>query len=555
MKWHTVVLSILLCTGCATTPDSAAQGAQGPAAGSMNHYLHSVILEREGKFEESLAALERAVADDPEALTLMIRLMWGYYRLGEYEKALEVSERTAERIPDDPGLWTLRGRILERLERHDESADALRRAAALSPENALRDEAIIEAELKSNDLVGALEVVEALSEAHPEDVNLRMRLALIHLEINDLDSARASLERVAAQAPDNDRAKYLLGLVCLELGDFAQAERFMAPFAGRPDEYEAAPGFLAAALNRQGKRLEAIGVLKAYHASRRSAPSDDIVLMYLAMREKDFATAASAAPPAGAPIFGTLMRAMVRAEAGEPAQPILETLDAVEGDVDAETPEYFGELRLAAGDEELREGFLAAFDRLRGDGRVSRTLETAYVRMQLMLEEDAAAARLAETALGHFGEDFLLHTYAALAYERLDDLDSAERHLRACLALRPDDHNTMNTLGYLFADADVRLEEAETLVVKALELDPNNPFYLDSLGWVYYRRAEYDKAIEYIRRALFGMQSDDPTLRDHLGDAYAGAGELEKALAEWEKALRLDPDHTGVREKIERARR
>lgn len=555
MKWHTVVFSVLLCTGCATTSDSAPPGAPGPDAGSLNHYLHSVILEREGKFEESLAALERAVEEDPEALTLMIRLMWGYYRLGDYEKALDVSERTAERIPDDPGLWTLRGRILERLERHDESADALRRAATLSPENALRDEAIIEAELKSNDLVGALEVVEGLSEAHPEDVDLRLRLAMVYLEINDLTNARAELERVVAQAPDNDRAKYLLGLVCLELDDFAQAERFMAPFAEQPDEYDAAPGFLAAAMNRQGKRVEALGVLKAFHASRRSAPGDDIVLMYLAMREKDFATAAGSAPPMGAPIFGTLMRAMVRAESGEPARPILETLDAVEGDVDAEIPEYFSDLRLAAGDDELREGFLAPFERLREDGRVSRTLETAYVRIQLMLDDAGKAAQVAESALSHFGGDHLLHTYGALAYERLGDLAAAERHLRACLVLQPDDHNTMNTLGYLLADADMRLDEAEALVVKALELDPNNPFYLDSLGWVYYRRGEYDKAIEYIRRALFGMQSDDPTLRDHLGDAYAGAGEMEKALAEWEKALRLDPEHKGVRDKIDRARR
>src|SRR5690606_3703990 len=101
-----------------------------------------------------------------------------------------------------------------------------------------------------------------------------------------------------------------------------------------------------------------------------------------------------------------------------------------------------------------------------------------------------------------------------------DRWQDAERHLRAILEIDPNDHNALNFLGYLWADKDVNLDEARVLVERALELDPENPYYLDSLGWVYYRQGDGEKAVEYIRRALVNMTTDDAVLRDHLGDAY-----------------------------------
>ena len=85
---------------------------------------------------------------------------------------------------------------------------------------------------------------------------------------------------------------------------------------------------------------------------------------------------------------------------------------------------------------------------------------------------------------------------------------------------------------------------------KALEIDPENGFYLDSLGWVFYRKGDAAKAIEYIKRAILAMDTDDVELRDHLGDAYLLQGDVEKALAEWERARRLDPSMEGIEEKL-----
>ena len=110
--------------------------------------------------------------------------------------------------------------------------------------------------------------------------------------------------------------------------------------------------------------------------------------------------------------------------------------------------------------------------------------------------------------------------------------------------------DVINFLGYYIADKNMKLDEAEDLVERALELDPENGYYLDSLGWVYYRQGNGEDAVDYIERALLNMPSDDAILRDHLGDAYLMVGDSDRAVQQWRRARRLDPELEGVVEKI-----
>jgi predicted Zn-dependent protease len=112
--------------------------------------------------------------------------------------------------------------------------------------------------------------------------------------------------------------------------------------------------------------------------------------------------------------------------------------------------------------------------------------------------------------------------------------------------------DVVNFLAYLYAEENVKLDFAQELLERALKESPDNPYYLDSLGWVFYRQGKADKAIDYIQRAVLGMQSDDAILRDHLGDAYLLGGEPEKAVAEWKRARRLDSTLEGVQSKIDK---
>lgn len=132
----------------------------------------------------------------------------------------------------------------------------------------------------------------------------------------------------------------------------------------------------------------------------------------------------------------------------------------------------------------------------------------------------------------------LVYDYA-LAAERVTKFDIMELELRRAIAEKPDFAAAYNALGYSFADRNIRLKEAISLIEKALEISPNDHYMLDSLGWAYYRKGNLDKAIEYLEQAL--SINHDPEIAAHLGEVLWHKGEYEKAKKIWNDALSLDP--------------
>jgi len=557
MRLVVSVLALTMVLGCATVRAGGVehnQAAVDSRAQSFNHYIRAIMLQREGKYEKSLDEMRQALDYDPDSLPITLRLVWGYYRLEDYENALDMCQKAQKLAPKEPGIWTLMGRIYEKLDRYDDAADAFRHAAAMSPDNTLQYEAVIDAEEHGNDTVGAIEVYERLLKMHPDNAQLQFRLGLTLVRINDLEEARPHLEKALTLAPDLTRAKYVLGLVYYDLEDYDHAAKMFRLVRDKVAEFPNANKYLAGALLHQGRLDDALEVLKAHVSQGEANAKERLAYMYLCLRAGHYDAAAAAVPPNHAPIIGTILRAMVRQGKGEPVKPLLETLDKITGDVDHECQEYLNDLVFVFGEDDVSAHFLPSLEKLRQLGIQSRNLDLVYVRTLMGLDRNDDAEKVLQALLKRNGSDFLAHTYLSTIYEQANRFKDAEKQLQACLRIKPDDHNTMNTLGYLYAEHNTKLDEAEKLLQKALELDPGNPYYLDSLGWVYYRKGDADKAVDYIRRAIYSMDSDDPILREHLGDAYLLKGDKKKAISEWERSLRLDPDLKEVKEKLDRYR-
>jgi tetratricopeptide (TPR) repeat protein len=121
----------------------------------------------------------------------------------------------------------------------------------------------------------------------------------------------------------------------------------------------------------------------------------------------------------------------------------------------------------------------------------------------------------------------------------------------------------LNYLGYMLADRNVRLDEAQQLIQKAVDLEPSNYAFLDSLGWVYYRMNRLSEAEKELTRSL-QMSDKDPTIHDHLGDVYFKQGKLKEAIAQWQSSLKAynanspseaEPDELAkVQKKLDSAR-
>jgi tetratricopeptide (TPR) repeat protein len=121
--------------------------------------------------------------------------------------------------------------------------------------------------------------------------------------------------------------------------------------------------------------------------------------------------------------------------------------------------------------------------------------------------------------------------------EKNKKFDAAEAEFRKVLALNPTSASALNYLGYMFADRGIRLSEAHEMIRKAVDQEPNNGAYLDSLGWVLYRLDRLEEAEEYLKKAV-ERTGNDPTVHEHLGDLYSKQGKWKEAINEWQKSLK-----------------
>jgi tetratricopeptide (TPR) repeat protein len=131
------------------------------------------------------------------------------------------------------------------------------------------------------------------------------------------------------------------------------------------------------------------------------------------------------------------------------------------------------------------------------------------------------------------------------------------------LAVSPNNPGALNYLGYMLADRNVRVAEGEKMIAKALEQDPNNGAYLDSLGWAQYRLGKYDEALVSLQKSAERVGKDS-TIFDHLGDVYFKLNKLKEAIAAWQKSIqeweasapseRENVDITKVQKKLDGAK-
>jgi len=136
-----------------------------------------------------------------------------------------------------------------------------------------------------------------------------------------------------------------------------------------------------------------------------------------------------------------------------------------------------------------------------------------------------------------------------MALERSKDWDRAEADLLQALKINPDHPLVLNYLGYSWVDMGVHLDEAQEMIQRAVALRPRDGYIVDSLGWVMYRRGDYEGAVRNLERAV-ELRPSDPTINDHFGDALWFAGRRQEARFQWFRALGFDPE-PAVKSKIE----
>ena len=173
--------------------------------------------------------------------------------------------------------------------------------------------------------------------------------------------------------------------------------------------------------------------------------------------------------------------------------------------------------------------------------------EAAFLREH---DQNQAAFDLYTEALLSFSNNVELLYGRAMTAESLHRLSVLEDDLGAILELNPNNDVVLNALGYTLTDRTDRHQEALILIEKAISIKPNDPFYLDSLGWVYYRLGDLDSAIRYLKQAI-DLQEDSEFLA-HLGEVLWQKGQHAEAKKVWQQGLNQDQDNDLLNETMRR---
>jgi tetratricopeptide (TPR) repeat protein len=204
----------------------------------------------------------------------------------------------------------------------------------------------------------------------------------------------------------------------------------------------------------------------------------------------------------------------------------------LEGLARAEAQAFEAEFRLRSGDQR---GLVRLRPLLDSDER-DRVLVGLQVLQVLERWDDVETE--AERLLDTFVDDRAIQFSRAAALERLGRHADAEAVFADLVARDPDDASAANYLGYMWADRGERLDEALQLVSRAVELEPNNPAYLDSLGWVHFRKGNLQEAEQWLRRAVAAGRADG-TILAHLGEVLLASGRPDEARRYLLRALEL----------------
>ena len=178
----------------------------------------------------------------------------------------------------------------------------------------------------------------------------------------------------------------------------------------------------------------------------------------------------------------------------------------------------------------------------------------ALTQAEAQLLRDASAYKdafdLLGTALAKTPDNPELLYEHAMAAEKIDRIDVLEASLRKLIAVKPDNADAYNALGYTLADRNQRLPEARELIEKALKLSPDNAYIIDSMGWVLFRLGRNAEALEHLRRAY--SLRPDAEIAAHLGEVLWATGQQDEARKIWLQALKEHEKNEALQSTVKR---
>jgi tetratricopeptide (TPR) repeat protein len=534
-------------------PDLALRSQGAHKADALARFVEGMAFEENGEMERALEAYRKVLNVDPGQSELASRVAGLLIQQDDFPQAIDVLKDAIKANPRNAEPYQQLAFIYTRyLKKTDQAIDYANRAIALNPGDVEGYQRLVEIELAAGQEKGAIEALDRALKVQSTDPNFWIRLGKLYVAIlfksdsqpkpDELKKTNEIFKRAAENSGDDPG-------ILKDVADYYAASQqlkeaiplYLRVLELQPDDANAreklATGFVLT--NQRDKAVEMLEQIIKEHPEKYQ-PYDLL-----------------------AQVLDEEARSLQRANRIEEAKAKFVKVAANYEQSLLINPNHAGTyVRLA----ELLLGALRDPDRavkLLGDARrrFPGAPEIVYYLgiAQREAKQSQQAVATFEEALHEAqleeDDDFVnakfYFNYGAAA-EQAGLYNKAADLLGKSIALDPDNSaEACNYLGYMWADHNMNLEEAETMIRRALQSEPNNASYLDSLGWVEFRKGQLDRALDDLLRAAKTAEHEDPVVFEHIGDTYLKLNRTREALEAWQKALSLDPKNKNLADKIQ----
>ena len=481
---------------------------------------------------EAINAYKKALELDENNADAMTGLAMVYSEAGNTKDAADLLRRAAEKDPNPRSLAAL-ATAYEQMKDYGLAAETLRRALEQSDGNVELKRAYAEDLVRSDQVDAALKVYNELAAADPKDAQSQLRISQIYRQKHDYAKAREAADKAKQIDGNNIEVRYNEVSLLEAQGMLPEAISTLKQIIDSTAHKTYEPPQKAVRI----ELLDRLAML--YRENEQPGPAVE-TLRQIVDLDPDASARAQAEIVDTYRSANDFTKAQQEADAALRKYPNDRAVKSIHASLLADmgkTDQAVAETKTLFNGKNDRETWLA--------------LAQIYEKAKNWTEMGKALDEAEKLSSSKEEKDNIYFMRGAM-YERMKKYDESEAAFRKVLEINPENSSAMNYLGYMLADRSVRLQEAHDLIKKALDQEPNNYAYLDSMGWVFFRMNKIPEAEQSLRRAL-QFKSTDPTVHDHLGDVYFHEGKIREAIAQWQTSLKsyessapTDVDQTDV---------
>src|SRR5579864_5527 len=460
-----------------------------------------------------------AISLDPTSEEAITNVAYLYNEEGNNQKAAE----TLNSVPEEgrtTKIYSALGYTYEQQKDYKKAIAAYKQAISLDHENLDAMRGLAQNLANDNQTDAALQEYIAVQQADPEDPQAALRIAEIYRHMGKFDLALENLKKAESMMQDSLEVPYNEAIVLEAQGRYDEAADILQKLVTRTARTDG--NYSPGERNNRALFLERLGNL--YREENRPLLAMETFRKIVDLGGQESARGYQE-------IIESYRDQKQWADASRTAHEAVKKLP----DDNALTLVLATEL---ADDGKVDEAVQMAKSLLKGTAEDRETyvgLSQIYARLKRWKDAEDSLVQAEKLSTRPEEKQYVLFLQGSM-YERQKKYDQAEQSFRQVLQQDPNNTMTLNYLGYMLADRNTRLEEALTLIKKAVSMDPQNGAYLDSLGWAYFRLGNYDLAEENLRKAA-EKTPNDATIQDHLGELYSKTNRLKQAATHWERAL------------------